>query len=284
MRAPRADPSVDAALLHALERVLAPAARLAVSSGLPFDTVEQLLKRAFVDAARAAQRSDAAATVSGLATATGLSRREVTRLLQDARTAPPERPSLATQVFTRWRADRGLRDRRGHSRPLPRLGAAPSFEALAQSVTRDVHPRTLLEELCRLGLAQVDADGERVHLVQDAFVPRDDSARMLGFLGANAGDHFAATVANVLGDERQHFDQAVFADDLSDTSVAVAKRLLQAQWRSLMAALVPEIEALVRADAAATAGAAPARRRLRVGLYSYDEAMPARPGHKGRKR
>ena len=38
-------------------------------------------------------------------------------------------------------------------RALPRVGPAPSFESLAQEVTRDVHPRALLEELLRLKLA-----------------------------------------------------------------------------------------------------------------------------------
>lgn len=278
MRSPRAVPTADDALRRAIERVFSPTARLAVARGLPFGLVEDLLKRAFVAAALQAHQGPA--TVSGLATAIGLSRREVTRLVQDQIAPAVERPSLATQVFTRWRADRGLRDRRGASKPLPRLGSAPSFEALAQSVTRDVHPRTLLEELCRLGLARIDAQTDRVHLLRDAFVPDDDAGRMLGFLGANAGDHLAATVANVLGDERRHFDQAVFADELGDASIDAAKRLVNAQWRALTASIVPELEALVRADEVAGNSA---RRRLRIGLYSFDEAMPLK-SPKGRKR
>jgi hypothetical protein len=260
-----------------------PLARLAVTKGLPFASVAELLKRAFVEVARSASADVVAATVSRVATATGLTRREVTRLMQDARRPAVERPSLATQVFTRWRGDRRLRDRRGHSKPLPRLGAAPSFETLAQSVTRDVHPRTLLDELVRLGLARVDDATDHVHLLQDAFVPRDDQARMLTYLGANAGDHLAGAVANVLGDERKHFEQAVFADDLSEQSIDAAKKLVNTQWRALIAALVPELEALVEADRAARQGdrAHRADRRLRIGLFSYDEKLP---GLKERKK
>jgi hypothetical protein len=57
---------------------------------------------------------------------------------------------------------------------------------------------------------------------------------------------------------------------LSDASIKAAKKLINAQWRALTAALVPEIEELQRAD---TAAKRPARRRLRVGLYSFDEAV-----------
>jgi hypothetical protein len=276
MDKPRTAPTLEQAVSLALGRVLAPAARLAVSHGLPFAQAEEVFKRAFVEAARQMQAGGAQPTVSSIAIVTGLTRREVTRLMQPASEASVERPSLANQVFTRWRAERSLRDSRGRSKSLPRLGAAPSFEALAQSVTRDVHPRTLLDELCRLGLARVDAATDRVHLVQEAFVPRDDDARMLAFLGNNVGDHLAASVANVLGDERKHFEQAVYASGLSDESIEIAKKLVNAQWRALMAAIVPELELLVEADGHATKGAAThkARRRLRIGLYSFDEDAP----------
>jgi hypothetical protein len=143
------------------------------------------------------------------------------------------------------------------------------------SVTRDVHPRSLLGELVRLGLVQHDAATDTVSLLETAFVPRDDQARMVGFLGQNVGDHLAAGVANVLGDERRHFEQALFADELSDESIAAAKKLVNTQWRTLTAAMVPALEELVRADRRAREGAAKhrAERRLRIGLYSYDETM-----------
>jgi hypothetical protein len=52
--------------------------------------------------------------------------------------------------------------------------------------------------------------------------------------------------------------------------VQAAKKLINAQWRALTAALVPELEELQRADQVAGS----ATRRLRVGLYSFDEAAP----------
>jgi hypothetical protein len=263
-------PAADAALAEAIERVLLPLARLAVARGQPFPVLQELMKRAFVRAARDMAVGSGHRDISRVATATGLTRREVTRLTLEADAPTPERSSPATQIFTRWLADRRLRDRRGRPRPLPRQGPAPSFEALAQAVTRDVHPRSLLEELCRLGLARHDPERDEVQLLKEAFVPRDDLARMYSLLGRNAGDHLAAGVANVLGEPRQHFEQAVFADGLSDVSVDAAKKLVNAQWRALMAAIVPELEALVAADAENPA----ARRRLRVGLYSYDEIEP----------
>ena len=265
----------DAALTRALETLLAPLAELAVAHGLPFATVEELFKRAYVDAARAEQPSGQR-DISRVSVATGLNRREVTRLSEERPSAAAMRRSPTTEVFTRWRGDRKLHNKRGKPLPLPRQGPAPSFEALAQSVTRDVHPRSLLEELCRLGLAELSADGETVRLVRDAFVPRGDESRMFGFLGSNVGDHLSAAVANVLSDTSPHFEQALFADGLSAESTKTVRALITAQWQLLMQVIVPAVNALIEADRK-SAGASDHQRRLRIGLYSYHEAMPAAP-------
>ena len=268
-----------AALSSAIASLLAPLAELAVARGLPFAAIEDMFKAAFVEAARRAQPESAGPRiVSRVATATGLTRREVTRLVAEPADAdvagapPPARPSPATQVFTRWRADPALCDRRGQPRPLPRQGPAPSFEALARSVTQDVHPRSLLDELCRLGLAEVE--GDQVRLLRERVVAARDSARAFGFLGSNVGDHLRAGVANVLAETPRHVEQAVFADELSDESIAAFDEIARAQWQALLAATVPKLQALIDADAAA---GRKRDRRVRIGLYTYHAAMSEAP-------
>jgi len=268
-----------AALSGAIASLLAPLAELAVARGLPFAAIEDMFKAAFVEAARRAQPESAGPRiVSRVATATGLTRREVTRLVAEPADAdvagapPPARPSPATQVFTRWRADPALCDRRGQPRPLPRQGPAPSFEALARSVTQDVHPRSLLDELCRLGLAEVE--GDQVRLLRERVVAARDSARAFGFLGSNVGDHLRAGVANVLAETPRHVEQAVFADELSDESIAAFDEIARAQWQALLAATVPKLQALIDADAAA---GRKRDRRVRIGLYTYHAAMSEAP-------
>ena len=268
-----------AALSGAIASLLAPLAELAVARGLPFAAIEDMFKAAFVEAARRAQPESAGPRiVSRVATATGLTRREVTRLVAApadadvAGAAPPARPSPATQVFTRWRADPALCDRRGQPRPLPRQGPAPSFETLARSVTQDVHPRSLLDELCRLGLAEVE--GDQVRLLRERVVAARDSARAFGFLGSNVGDHLRAGVANVLAETPRHVEQAVFADELSDESIAAFDEIARTQWQALLAATVPKLQALIDADAAA---GRKRDRRVRIGLYTYHAAMSEAP-------
>lgn len=276
-------------MIEALRSVLEPLALLAVAKGLTYQVLDDMLKQALVNAAHDAHPGVAAhRRVSRISTTTGIHRREVTRLTQTGEAVPAPRASQASGVYTHWLTSPEFRERRGRRfgspKVLPRQGPHPSFETLARAITSDVHPRALLEEMIRLGYATLDAGDDTVSVVADAAVPRADGARMLRILGSNVGDHFRGTVANVLGDGRQHFDQALFAHEMSSESITAARALIAAQWRELYSRLWPEIESLFADDAAH-----PQRmlnHRLRIGLYSFnepvqtsssDEAQPSGP-------
>ena len=256
-----------------------PLAKLCVAKGLPFQVVEEKLKESFIAAARQAHSGLPPHRLhSRISTATGLNRREVARIdnkesgkgdpLRERKRAP------AAEVFTRWRSDPGLQGKNKRPLSLPRQGPAPSFETLAQSVTRDVHPRTLLEELCRLKLAVLDPATDKVRLQQDAFVPHGDWSRMLAFLGDNVGDHLSAAVANVLGNGPPHLEQAIYADELSEESMAQVRAMMTLQWQNMLSTVAPKLEALIEADRVA---GRKADQRLRLGLFTYTQAMAAAP-------
>ena len=265
-------------MAEALDRLLEPIAALCLARGVRFAAFEARLKTAFVDAARSSAGAGAPARdVSRVSAATGLTRREVSRISQDVTARVAVKGSPATQIFTRWLGSKRYHDARGRPKSLKRQGKAPSFESLAQSVTQDVHPRTLLEELCRLGLAEVNTRTDTVRLVREAFVPSHDRSRMFGFLGANVGDHMAAAVANVLASTPPYVEQAVFADELSTESTDAMRTIVSRRWKELLTALVPEIQGLIDADAKA---GRVADRRVRVGLYSYHAPMHDAPAHK----
>ncbi len=261
-------------LQAALDALLEPMAQLCVGKGVPIQAVEEQLRRAFVKAARqACDGANPQRLNSRISTLTGLTRREVTRIEALAETARPTTRSALTELFTRWMT---LPPYCGTDGPLelPRQGNEPSFESLAASVTRDVHSRSLLDGLCRLGLAEQDAARDTVRLSARAFVPRDQWAQMVGFLGDNVGDHLRAAVTNVLGQGNEHFEQSVYADELSSQSLQMARRIVSDQWQRLMTEVVPQLEALMQADDLAKR---PQDQCLRLGLYSWTQAMPPQP-------
>ena len=247
-----------------------PLARLLVARGVPYAHAEESLKAAMVEAAREAHPDGLPhRLVSRIATTTGINRREVTRLSRvDNAPVEPQR-SAASNTFTRWRTHADYLDAQGQPRVLARQGDAPSFESLARGVTQDVHPRSLLDELLRLGVARHDPAADTVSLILDAFVPSTDRARMLEFLAHNVGDHLSAAVANVLGPVPRHLERAVFADGLSTRSVAAAEAWMADAWRDMSAALVPFLTQLIADEAHEPESER--QQRFRAGLYDYTE-------------
>jgi hypothetical protein len=264
------------AVLDALNGVFAPLAQLCIAKGIRIQAVEEQLRGAFVQAARDAQPAPASSRMtSRISATTGLTRREVARLESRPERDPEPRRSPITELFTRWLSDPTLRDAQHKPLALPRQGPAPSFESLAQSATRDLHPRTLLDELCRLQLAVHDLNTDSVRLLREAFVPQGDWDRMLAFLGDNVGDHFRAAVDNVLHDGKQQMEQAIFADELSGESVVLARELMSLQWRSLLSQVAPALEEMIAAD---RASGRPQVYSLRIGLFTWSQPMPTTIG------
>lgn len=261
-------------LLQALDSLLLPLGQLCIGKGVPIQAIEERLRRAFVEAAR--RSSDGAnpqRLTSRISTLTGLTRREVARIQALNEPARATTRSAVSEMFTLWLS---LPEYQGGQGPmaLPRAGPAPSFETLAQSVTRDVHARSLMEALIQLKLVIWDEKQDTVRLAAEAFVPRDQWTQLMGFLGDNVGDHLRAAVTNVLGHGNEHFEQALYADELSAQSIEKARQLISEQWRKLMTNMVPQLEALMKADAKAGRKQDQA---LRLGLYSWTEPMPPTP-------
>lgn len=276
--APSPLPSDDAldqapGLTAAVRDIVAPLARLAIAKGMRYPELDELLKGALVEAARQAHADvPLSRVVSRISTATGINRREVTRLTHQASTESSKPRSVVNELYARWSTDPGYLQ---HGQPmrLPRLGADPSFEGLATSVNKDVRPRSLLDELCRLGMAKVHED-DTVELLQDKFVPSQDERQMFAFLGANVGDHLQAAVHNVMGHGVRTLEQALFTDALSASSVEVIRPKVSAQWQSVVRSLAPEVQSLMDHDKAQQH---PQDHRLRIGMYMYAAPLARTP-------
>lgn len=278
-------PPDQQALMEAAASLLLPLARLSVARGLRFSALEEAMKQAFVQAAREANTGGQAnRQVSRISTTTGIHRREVTRLVQQSSRLARPRPSQAGQVYAHWLSNPVYRDLAGQPLPLPRQGERPSFESLAREITSDVHPRSLLDEMLRLGYAELDEAQQTVRALPDALVPKGNLPRSLRILGDNVGNHLQAAVVNVLGEQPVHFERAIVASGVPAEDLVTVRKLVEAQWRQAFDSLVPALERLI--EAGKGPGPVPEvageRRRVLIGLYTHHQADPtsaeAEPG------
>lgn len=261
-------------VLRTLGTVLAPLLRLLLASGLDYARLVAELKLLFIDQARLElMRRGQADTNSAISLLSGVHRKDVREWRENrlgARIA--QGVSLSSQVFARWVQDPLYRDRRKRPKPLPRSGAAPSFDALARSVTQDVHPYTVLTELIRLGLVKIEPRKGEEYVVpnRDGFVPPAGSRELLELFAGNLSDHASAAVANLLGNT-PHLEQSVFAEGITRESAEHLGELARKLWSQARSEMIAEASRRYAADR----HRGDATYRARFGAYYWEQDCPS---------
>jgi hypothetical protein len=254
--------------------VMAPLARLLVTNGVPYPVFAQALKSVFLNAAQQElQREGKRITDSALSLLSGVHRKDV-RAMTAPQAAPalPRAASMASEVCARWRYDPTWQDALGVPLQLPVRASgdsAPSFERLAQSVSKDFHARSVLDELLRLGVAEVR--GETVLLKHDEFIPSNSFAETVRLSAANMHDLAASVEANLeaidAGRSGPFVENSVLADEISEESARNLNQLARTLWLAAVRKTVRAATEAVEADRALPAGQR--NHRFRFGGYSY---------------
>ncbi|MGB4828189.1 MAG: DUF6502 family protein [Paracoccaceae bacterium] len=248
-------------LLHIMrifDALFAPIARLLVARGVLFPDLAERMKAHYV--AAALRQGGARATDSRVSVLTGLQRRDVARLRGED--VKDQRPNHLSRLVALWQTGAEW-SKDGLALPLPRAGPNPSFESLALTVRRDVHPRTMLDALVSAGTVTLSEDGQTVSLTRTSYQPLAGSDDQLAYLSRNLGDHAQAAFENVQGRALPHFERAVHYTGLTETQVAA----LAARFSAAEMALFQEIsQTAARMKAENTA---PGPMRFRAGGYFY---------------
>lgn len=259
-------------------RLFKPAARLLLRHGVSYRAFCIPLKRVFLEAAE--QELDARQmpkTDSALTLLSGVHRRDVRELLRDATpsgaTAARQPKSLASEVVARWIFEPAYRHlagkRKGPARSLTRGPQAGSFDSLVASVSQDIRPRAMLDELLRLGVVKETEEG--VELVADGFIPREGFAELSALFSDNLHDHMAAATANLQGDAN-FLEQSIFVDQITAASAAQLQKAAVLAWKQAFETVMSQAQERFDADAQQTE---PEQRnqRARFGIYFYNTPM-----------
>lgn len=161
MKSTKADERTDSSLLE----LLLPIARLLVTEGTGIDKLVRAAKRAYLRAAlEAVLPRGQRVNISLLSVATGMTRKEVSILLKDARDhrnvpARTRGEQRALRVLRGWLTDPRFQNRSGHADTLPYRGGTKSFAYLVKLYGGDVTPKSVQRELERMGLVEAPRAG-----------------------------------------------------------------------------------------------------------------------------
>lgn len=255
---------------QACRKLFRPIVRLALHFGLKHKDLDEILRHALIDEALSQTQSDdnKKPNISRLAVITGLQRKDISDRLvtleQATQVAPHSWPSVVFTAWLNWVADNP------RLRCIPTTAPTdepdyPSFSNLARLASKgNVHHRTVLNELLRLGL--VEEQDHTVKLSEHAFIPKENQKMMLSFTADHGYDHLQAMLSNVIGEQPPFLEQSVFSEQVSLVDCVAAQALAKAHWQQLHHTLISYLT-----DAEQQHHLTPPTHRVRVGMYVYHE-------------
>lgn len=261
-------PKSEDIFLRVLKSLLKPLVRALIAHRVTAPAVYRLLKRAYVEVAASEFSLDGTRpTDSRISMLTGVHRRDVRAFREEdggGDEQVEEKVTVITSVLGRWLASAETTDENGNPIVLPRASTdGPSFEDLVSSISKDVRPRTVLDELVRQGLV-VDGDG-MLEISASAFVGPEDMDQRVFFFSENIGDHIAAATDNLTAEQPRFLERAVFYNLLSAASVDEIEDEARRKGAAVLTDLNKMAHERQQNDRAENAGT----QRFRFGIYFY---------------
>lgn len=278
-----AQQTLSTTLRRAVRRVLRPLVRILLRNGVDCGSFEEEVRRAYVDVAmNDFTLAGAKSTISRAATLTGLSRKEVARLHrqpQDPGDATIMGQNRAATVIAGWVRDADFQDGRGEPRPLSMDDAAGGFPALVKRYSGDVPPRTVLDELVRVGTVGLLPDG-RARLLARSYVPTQDDAAKLDILGSDVS-YLIDTIAHNLDHSgpTARYQRKVLYDDLPEEYAEQFRTYAAEHCQKLLEEFD---QMLARGDRGLNPDVSGSGRRAAgVGMFYFEEDLSAIPSDHG---
>jgi hypothetical protein len=222
-------------LLGAVRACLVPFARILIRAGISFRQFSEMAKAAFVDQTLAENDYRGRATnISRIAVRTGLSRKEIARILRRStdKTVESEQAEAATyhfhqaaRVLQLWHSDSRFVGDDGLPKDLALEGAADTFASLVRSAGGDVPPGAVRAELLAAGAVSEVAGGHLRALKRD-YVPEDIGEELIVGLTLVVYPTIAGVAHNVEKHGLQTFMQRVaFSNRLVPAAVPLFRQV-----------------------------------------------------------
>lgn len=226
-------------LMQCLARCMRPLAQIMLRSGIGYPQFAEIAKLAFLSEAKAEKVGRGRSTnLSRIAIKTGLSRKEVARLIKNTRGGRQSQQSAravdfrslhAERVLQLWHSDARFVDRRGAPRSLAFADGDVTFSDLVKTAGGDVPAGAVRAELLAAGAVAAEEDGA-LRPLKRHFVPADVGEELLvGFT------HVIIPVIEGVArntDERcslPFIQRLVYSDRLSPDAIPLFRRVAREQ-------------------------------------------------------
>jgi hypothetical protein len=270
-------PRLGHVLAVAVERTLRPLFRILLRNHMSFKAFVDIAKHTYVEVAADEFGIPGKKTsVSRVALLSGLTRKEVQRLLDAPRANDAEageRYNRAARVVAGWVRDPDFSDADGNPKVLAVQDGPQGqadFAVLVRRFSGDIPFRAILDELLRVGVVEKVGDNG-VQLKTRAYVPEGGNADKINILGTDVSDLVSTIDHNLQqGAQDPFFQRKVMYDNVPVEALQEFRRLSSTQAQTLLERLDKWLSQHDR-DTSKTDGTG--RMRTGIGIYYFEEDM-----------
>jgi hypothetical protein len=274
--------AVQNAVASAVSHLLRPLVRLLLRHSIPFAAFQELAKHVYVEVAlQEFALPGKKASISRASILTGLSRKDVQRLLESEgpdSAATAQEYNRAARVLTGWVRDKDYLDRSGD--PLPvEFDGERSFATLVRRYSGDMPARAVLDELLRVGAIGRREDG-LIEPLQRAYVPQAGVLEKLSILGRDTSDLIDTIDHNIQhGSTDPRFQRKVMYDSIPSRDLGAFRKISATKAQALLETLDSWLASHDVDDEPGQA--AVPRSRVGLGIYYFEEPLAAPDTQRG---
>lgn len=255
-------------LYASMRQLLYPLVRILLRNGVAYGTLAEIVRQVYVDVAF----SDFAPqgkkqTVSRVSALTGLTRKEVKRLLDGVHVEDggQARYSRAVRVISGWLRDERFLNENGKPATLPVEGDEASFSQLVKEYSGDIPSKAMLSMLEEGGSVAVSRG--MVRLVRYAYLPGADTVEKIRILGSDARELIATIDHNMTASlDDLRFQRKVAYDNIDPTAAHKLRELSSSKAQALLEHLDKQYSRHDMEDDSAARG-----KYISLGIYYYEQ-------------
>ncbi len=261
------------ALAKAIKMLCKPLIRLLIEKGITFPQFRELMKTLYVEVADESFALDnKKSSDSRIFVLTGVHRKDIKRIRQQATeqdSSIGSSASLSGEIVARWTSMPEYLDQAAKPKQLLKTSKnnEVGFDQLVCSVSKDIRPKTILDEWLRLNIIHIKDD--YVILNKSAFVTNKEFNEMAYYLGHNMHDHMASCVNNILDENSPMLERSVYYSRLSKDSVEQLRTIANKKGNELLQDLNKQAIKFYDADKMKD----DANNRMRLGVYWYQTQL-----------
>lgn len=242
--------------------MLAPLIKMLINNNVGYQELDKIIQQSYVEVAeREFRLPSKKQSFSRIALLTGMSRKDVQKILSQTEAPSKFRQNSALSVVSAWASDP-----RYKNKSLPIEGDL-SFSSLVTEFSGDIPVRATLDELLRVGCVERN-DNNEISLLRDVYIPEGSVSDKLEMITESARDLFSSGEHNLSHTSPEDRLQ-LFVAYQGLTEKAVKKFKKMSDRKSM--ALLKEYDAWLRKQEPADVEGGDSSHRVGVGMYFFEE-------------